>query len=86
MEKNCKKCIRFATCKFVEEQQNFAKTNKMFSMFEHLECNNLNELFYKNASSCKFYILDEIDVDFTKKKIEGAKWGFKWLRGYIGYF
>lgn len=80
---NCKQCIRFATCKFVEENDNFAKTNKMYSMFEYLESNNLKEIFYRNASSCKFFIDDEINADVVKEKIKGANWGFTWLRSYV---
>lgn len=42
---NCKECIRFKTCKFVEKNKEFTK--QMYPMFEHLEWNNLEEVFFK---------------------------------------
>lgn len=80
---NCKNCIRFQTCKFVEINKEF--TNKMYPMFEYLEWNNLEELFYQNASSCKFFIDNEIKVDDLLKTIETAKYQIDWINTYVKY-
>lgn len=78
---NCKECIRFKTCKFVEKNKEFTK--QMYPMFEHLEWNNLEEVFFKNAGSCKYYINSEISVDDLLKKIETAKYQINWINNYV---
>jgi hypothetical protein len=74
--------MRFETCKFVEKNKEFAK--QMYPMFEYLEWNNLEALFYKNASSCKFFVDNEISVDELQKKIETAKYQMNWIHSYLG--
>ena len=78
---NCKNCIRFQTCKFVEKNDEFSK--KMYPMFEYSEWNNLKEVFFKNAGSCKFFVDNEMKVDDLLKKIETAKYQMKWINDYV---
>jgi hypothetical protein len=78
---NCKNCMRFQTCKFVEKNKEFAK--QMYPMFEYLEWNNLEEVFFKNAGSCKFFVDNEMKVDNLLKKIETAKYQMKWINDYV---
>jgi len=78
---NCKNCVRFKTCKFVEKNKEFVK--QMYPMFEYLEWNNLDELFYKNAGSCQFFIDDEIKVEDLLKKIKTAKYQMEWIHNYV---
>lgn len=78
---NCKNCVRFQTCKFVEKNHEFTK--QMYPMFEHLEWNNLNELFYSNAGKCQFFIDNSTDIDSLLKKIDTAKYQMNWIHNYI---
>lgn len=78
---NCKNCVRFPSCKFVEKNKEFAK--QMYGIFEHLEWNNLEQIFYDNANKCKFFVDDEIKVDNLLKKIETAKYQMNWLYDYV---
>ena len=78
---NCKNCIRFQTCKFIDKNKEFAK--QMYSMFEYDEWNNLEELFYKNAGSCKFFIDNEMKADDLLKKIKTAKYQIDWIHNYV---
>ncbi len=78
---NCKNCIRFQTCKFVEKNKEFAK--QMYPMFEYSEWNNLEEVFFKNAGSCKFFVDNEMKVDDLLKKIETAKYQIGWIHDYV---
>ena len=55
-------------------------------MFEYLESNNLEDIFYKNAIRCKFYIRDTINADVVSKQIRDALYGFSWLKNYINSF
>jgi hypothetical protein len=79
---NCKNCTKFQTCKFVEKNSEFAR--QMYSMFEYPEWNNLDEIFYKNASSCKFYI-DNNKNDLNDVIHAGHKFKFnmEWIHNYI---
>ena len=81
MSVNCKNCMRFQTCKFVEKNQEFAK--QMYSMFEYSEWNNLEAVFFKNAGSCKFFIDNEMKVDDLLKKIKTAKYQMDWIHSYV---
>ena len=78
---NCKECVRFETCKFVEENEDFSK--KMYGMFEYLESNNLKDIFYKNANRCKYFIDNTEKIDDLKKKIDTAKYQINWINNYI---
>lgn len=78
---NCKTCISFKTCKFVEKNSEFTK--KMYPMFEYLEYNNLEELFFQNAGSCKYFIDNEIKVEDLFKKIKTAKYQIEWIHNYV---
>ena len=79
--KNCKNCMRFQTCKFVDKNKEFVK--QMYPMFEHAEWNNLEEVFHNNAGSCKFFIDNEMKVEDLLKKIETAQYQMKWLHDYV---
>ena len=78
---NCKNCIRFKTCKFVEKNNDFAK--QMYTMFKYAEGNNIDEIFYENAKNCKFYINNEVNIDGLLAKIQSAKWQIEWLKAYV---
>lgn len=78
---NCKECVMFNTCKFVEKQREMSKN--MYSMFEYAEWNNLDELFYSNAGICKHFIFNEFDVQALLKKIKTAKYQMNWIHDYI---
>jgi hypothetical protein len=80
---NCKTCSRFPVCKFVDANRELAKTNKMFGMFEYLEWNNLEELFYSNAGKCKYYVHESQNTDTLMSRINGAFYGFDWLKKYL---
>lgn len=77
---SCKMCVRFATCKYVEKAKELHKG--VFSMFEHLEWNNVDELFYQSAKWCKYYIHQEESIDKLKKRIATARFQLYWLKDH----
>lgn len=81
IEINCKNCIRFKTCKFVEQNKEYTK--QMYDMFKYAEWNNLNNLFYNNASKCQYFIDDKINTDELIKTIETAKYQMEWIGNYL---
>jgi hypothetical protein len=78
---NCKICSKFNTCKFVEKNREFSK--QMYPMFEYSEWNNLDELFYKNAGSCKYFINDELNLEDYLDKISKAEYQLTWISNYL---
>jgi hypothetical protein len=55
----------------------------MYPMFEYAEWNKLDELFYKNATACQFFVDNEIKVDDLLKKIKTAKFQMGWIHDYV---
>lgn len=74
IKKDCRNCLSFKSCKFVQAQNDLNKTNLMYSMFEYAEWNHLDANFYTYAGQkCKHYLRPfkdgVLDVDNTSEKI-----------------
>ncbi len=78
---NCKNCMRFQTCKFVEKNDEFVK--QMYPMFLYAESNNLDKIFYENAKTCRYFVDNEIKIDTLLSKIDSAKSQIEWLIAYV---